>query len=36
MSISEFKFRNINVLLLSIILCFWTASAAAQCWTSDL
>ena len=36
MSISEFKFRNINVLLLSIILCFWVASAAAQCWTSDL
>ena len=33
---SELKFRNITALLLSVILCFWTASAAAQCWTSDL
>ena len=36
MSASELKFRNITALLLSVILCFWTASAAAQCWTSDL
>ncbi len=36
MSASEFKFRNITALLLSVILCFWTASAVAQCWTSDL
>ena len=36
MSASKFKFRNITALLLSVILCFWTASAASQCWTSDL
>ena len=36
MSASEFKFRNIAAPVLSFILCFWTASAAAQCWTSDL
>ena len=33
---SELKFRNITALLLSVILCFWTASLGAQCWTSDL
>jgi len=32
----EFKFRNIIALLFGVILCFWTASLAAQCWTSDL
>ena len=36
MSASEFKFRNITALVLSVILSFWTASAVAQCWTSDL
>ena len=36
MSGSELKFRNITAFLLSVILCFWTASAVAQCWTSDL
>jgi len=36
MSASKFKFRNITALLLSVILCFWTASAVGQCWTSDL
>tara|TARA_Y100000590_G_C15149019_1_gene799097 strand:+ start:212 stop:607 length:396 start_codon:yes stop_codon:yes gene_type:complete len=36
MNTSEFKFRKINALLLSIILSFWTASASPKCWTSDL
>ena len=36
MSMSKLKFININVLLISIILYFWTACALAQCWTSDL
>ena len=36
MPASEFKFRNITALLLSVILFFWSASAVAQCWTSDL
>tara|TARA_B100000945_G_scaffold320732_1_gene331797 strand:+ start:908 stop:4123 length:3216 start_codon:yes stop_codon:yes gene_type:complete len=33
---SKLKFININALLISIILYFWTACALAQCWTSDL
>ena len=36
MSASELKFRSITALLLSVILLFWTVSAAARCWTSDL
>ena len=33
---SDLKFKNITVLQLSVILCFWTSSTMAQCWTSDL
>ena len=33
---SDFKFRNIIAFLLGVILCFWSASTTAQCWTSDL
>ncbi len=36
MSISESKLININSLILSFVLSFWTASVFAQCWTSDL
>ena len=32
----ELKFKNITVVQLSVILCFWTSTALAQCWTSDL
>ena len=36
MKASEFKFRNIKVLLLSIIVWICASTTAAQCWTSDL
>jgi DNA uptake lipoprotein len=32
----ELKFKNTTVVQLSVILCFWTSTALAQCWTSDL
>ena len=36
MLVSQLNFKNIFVLQLSVILCFWPSTTLAQCWTSDL